>query len=1039
MTRLWRQGFLAVGVLIPAVGIALAVTHRGQGDERFLLARTSVDGRWSPCGPPAAEVTGYCRPPEKASRVLEPWQDRSRGRENFERIALASLFFDRGPDRLDRVISRFEAATRKTPNDAKPFTDLAAAQLTFGWAEGSAESFIDALESADRALEIDPADARACFNRALALEELGLRELALDGWESCAQLETDPEWRFEILERAEALRSAPTAPSRPVIAAAVEKAVREDDRAELARIARDHPHLATDLVLRDLLPQWMGAGPIEPLLPSLEALAEGIGQETEDRLLADAVLQIRSGLTQGRGPEIAEGVRRLRYGLDAYRERLYEEAVPRLQASADHLQAVPALQALARTYGAVALESSGRVDAARQELLRLVAEAGAQRYGWLLGIAHWTLGRMAIKEGSPLGSAAHYREALLAFESARAGDLVLSTRILLAESYSELGQADQAWELGREALLDAHRLGASDRLFFVLNLLAGIADEQERSGLALYTQTSALHYAAGEPPSSRANAYLARAYLLGRRGLHEQALADLRRAEELAGEVVDPSEKASLEADFALVQGVLSAQTAPEAATVQLEKAIRLFDQTGDRFARLVALKARSEALRTMDRAEEAITDLEEATALYEVTVRNLSEGDENGLAEMDRLSYLRQNAEVYQAMVGLYANELRDPEMALLVAEHAKALRAPGPLPEISLDESQIDRWCRALPTGTALLSYSTAGEHVVAWLLTPESRQFVRLGRLDEISTLAGRLDRARDSERWEALSRELHRRLVAPLTEALRPVRRLLVVPSPGLDRVPFPGLLDASGRYLAETHLIEMLPCASALLRGAALQERPVQWRRAVVVGDPKPTSAGLLGLPLLRFAEREARDAEAFLGPANTVLLLGPEATPRRLLDEAAAADLIHVASHAVSLGRGPDAAALVLATGAGDEEGLLRAREILGHSFDGTRLVVLSACSSAGGPAGSWQSGLTLARSFLSAGAERVIATLRAVDDEESARLFQTFYRELALGRDAAASLRTAQLETLRWRRQTERTGAPTWPFVVILDGGPSN
>ena len=1032
MTRLWRQGFLAVGILVPVVGLALATALRG-GDERMLLARTSIDDRWSPCGPPAA-ATGYCHPPDEVSHTVEPWQGKSRGPEDSERIVLTSLLFDRGAGRLERVLSRLEAAARKSPNDAKPLTDLAAAQLTFGWAEGSAESFIDALESADRALEIDPADARACFNRALALEELGLREIALDGWDRCAELETDPDWRSEILQRAEALRSAPTAPSRPAMAAAVEKAVREDDREELARIARDYPHRATDLVLRDLLPQWMGAGPIEPLLPGLEALAEGVSQETEDRLLADVVLQIRSGLAQGRGPEIAEGGRRLRQGLDAYRERLYEETVDRLDASAAGLQAVPALQILARTYGAIALRASGRSDAARQELSLLVAEAGERGYGWPLGLAHATLGRMASKRGHLPEAIAHHHQALLVFASIQAEDLLPYARILQSEIYSDLGQTERAWQLGRQALKEAHQLGAPDRLFLVLNLFANIADEQGRDSLALYLQTSALHYSAGEPPRSRANAHIWRAYFLSRRALPEQAQADLRRARDLAREVVDPSEKAGLDAEFALAEGVLAAQTDPEAAADRLDRANRLFEQTEDRFARLIALKIRSETLRKMGRLKEAVASLEEAMAVHEVSVRDFS-GTE-GSSEADRLSYLRQNGDVYQAMVDLYAGELADPWTALSFIEHAKSLRAPGPLSELSPDESQVERWRQALPPDTALLSYGTAEGRIVAWLLTPEGREFFRLGPSAEVFSLAGRLERSREAENWKELSRELHQLLIpSTLAVALRPVGRLLVVPCPGLDRVPFPGLLDPSGHYLAETHLLELLPSASALLSGIA--PHPGRWRRALIVGDPEPTSAGLLGLPRLRFAEQEARDVKNLL-QRDTVLLIGPEATPRRFLEEAATADLIHVAGHAVSLGRGPDAAALVLATGEGDEEGLLKAGEILKHPLSKPRLVVLSACSSAAGPGASWQSGVTLARSFLSAGAGQVVATLRAVDDEESAILFKAFYRELAAGQGAAASLRTAQLEALRWRRQTGRAGAPTWPFVIILNAGPS-
>ncbi|MEA2560539.1 MAG: hypothetical protein QOH06_2043 [Acidobacteriota bacterium] len=980
---------------------------------------------------------------------MEPRQLASvlRGGEDAERrTALARLLLNRKGDRLEPIVSRLEAAARRAPRKADPLVDLAAAQLTAGWVQGSATSFVDALDSSERALEIEPGNPRACFNRAFALGELGLRELAIEGWRRCAPLEEDPEWRAEALQRAEALRVPPAAPSREESADALDDALRNGRREELGRWSRDNPHLAVDLVVSELLPRWVESGPIEGAAwwPGLEQLADGVRKTTGDRLLEDIVRQMRHGLAAGAagcGQEMAEGVRRLRSGFDAYRKREFREAEIRLRPSEEGSCKVPApglaLGMIAQVYRAVALNASGEVDAARKELSHLVPDAGKRSYHWPLGYAHWTLGRMAMADGRPFEALRHYRQADQAFERIRAGGLVLSVRMMLAEAYAQLGQGEPAWQFARGALLEAYRTGAADPLFFALNLFAGIADEQGRPNLALYAQSSALDHAAGVPPRLQANAHLWRAYFLGIDDLQEPAQEDLRDAERLAREVEDPSESARLEAEIHLVQGVLAARTNPEAAVASLGDAADLFGQKGERVARLVALKTRAEALRKMGRVEEAAADLEKAIATYDEVVRQLAEDEEGGVSEPDRLSFLRQNADVYQEVVDLHVRELASPWKALLYAEHAKSLLASGKPRELVLPENAIDQWSQALPPETALLSYGLAGDRIVAWVLTPTGRRFFSLGNTAEVADLTDRLGRAPDARTWEALSRELYRRLIFPLAEPLRPLRRLLIVPSPGLDRVPFAGLLDPSGRYLAETYLLEMLPCASALQREDGPPENPGARRRALVVGNPQPTHAGLLGLDPLRFAEQEARDAAASLGP-DTVLLLGPDATPGRFREQAVGADVIHVAGHALSLGRGPGSAALVLATGDGNGEGLLTARDVLDLKLAGTSLVVLSACSSAGGPVVSWQSGLTLARSFLSAGADRVIATLHAVDDEESARLFQVFYRELAAGQDAAASLRSAQREVLRSRSGAKTWTPPSWPYVIILGSRPS-
>ena len=944
------------------------------------------------------------------------------------------LLLQRGGERLDRVISQLEADARKAPGEANPLVDLAAAQLTVGWSQGSAGRFVDALESADRALEIEPASSRACFNRAFALEELGLRDLARAGWKDCERLEPDPEWRDEARQRAEKLRIRP-APTREQSAAALDAALRRGRPDELARWARERPHQASYLVICDLLPRWVEAGPLDEAAGwhSLERLAEEVRASTGDRLLFNAVREMRIALAQQRGREIAEGIRGLREGLEAYRNGAYQKAAVRLRESEPGLRRVPALGMVARTYGAVLLYAAKRKDAAEEELTRLLAEAQERSCSWPLGYAHWTLGRIRMSEGHPLIALEHYRQAVRVFERIRAEDLVLSVGMMMAEVYDNLGQPDPAWDFARKALLAAQRLGDPGRLFFVLNVLAGMADDQGRTGFALYAQTSAIEQGAGVSARLRANAHLWRACYYSARKEPDRAQEDLRQAEALAREVTDGVESAQLEAELDLARGVLASRTDPGAAVAELEEAVRLFEQTGNRVNRLSALEARAAALRSLKRPAAAAADLEEAMASYDATARGLAEAE----AEPDRLSYLERNAAIYRELVDLHVRELASPWKALVLAEHEKELRAPGRLPRLDLARDAVGRWQRALPAGTALLSYGRAGEGLVAWVLTSASRERVLLGSAAEVADLTGRLGRAPDAETWEGISRELHARLLDPLREPLRGVERILIVPCPGLDRVPFAGLLDPrSGRYLAESYLLEMLPSASALLRRDGPSGAREEQRRNLVVGDPGPTKAALLGLGPLRFAQREAEDAADALGRSTTVLLLGADATPARFREEAVGARVIHVAGHALG---GPDSAALVLATGDGDEEGLLTAKDVLRLPLSGTELVILSACSSAGGPAVSWQSGLTLGRSFLSAGAERVVATLHAVDDEESAWLFEGFYRALANGMDAAASLRSAQLGVLGRRSGAEIWTPPSWPYVIILDSRPSN
>ena len=102
------------------------------------------------------------------------------------------------------------------------------------------------------------------------------------------------------------------------------------------------------------------------------------------------------------------------------------------------------------------------------------------------------------------------------------------------------------------------------------------------------------------------------------------------------------------------------------------------------------------------------------------------------------------------------------------------------------------------------------------------------------------------------------------------------------------------------------------------------------------------------------------------------------------------------------------------------------------------RLVVLGACQTAAGsglradvPAGDeW---VSLTQAFLAAGAQRVVATLRPVDDRVTAQLMATLHEGLASGSGEAHALAEAQRRALA----DERSADPFYWAGLALKGGP--
>lgn len=96
------------------------------------------------------------------------------------------------------------------------------------------------------------------------------------------------------------------------------------------------------------------------------------------------------------------------------------------------------------------------------------------------------------------------------------------------------------------------------------------------------------------------------------------------------------------------------------------------------------------------------------------------------------------------------------------------------------------------------------------------------------------------------------------------------------------------------------------------------------------------------------------------------------------------------------------------------DDGILTAAEVATLDLRRTQLLVLSGCETGLGRAAGGEGLLGLQRAFQIAGVRSVVASLWRVDDERSADLMETFYRELLVrGYEPAVALRRAQFAML--------------------------
>jgi CHAT domain-containing protein/lipopolysaccharide biosynthesis regulator YciM len=318
------------------------------------------------------------------------------------------------------------------------------------------------------------------------------------------------------------------------------------------------------------------------------------------------------------------------------------------------------------------------------------------------------------------------------------------------------------------------------------------------------------------------------------------------------------------------------------------------------------------------------------------------------------------------------------------------------------------------------------------------------------------AGRRPRAFDLRRYCDLAHELYLALVAPAFEFIGTTgASLRIAPDGLLWTIPFEALLVrpveivaaddmATLPFLFRESLVTYVPSSTVWrhLRLRGSRERgpkatPPHERGALVLADPAypdrepaeeqpqdgtgPRTLRTRFSPLPHSRD-EADRVQAVLGHERVEVHVGPDATEDRVKNT----DLydyrwIHFASHSYIDEEHPQRSAVVLSQDEDlVEDGFLTIREIYDLRLDAD-LVVLAACSTAGGQPIRGEGMIALARPFLASGASASLVTLWPINDRSTVEFMGAFYQALADGAaaDAAArAARSAMLESPRpaWR-----------------------
>lgn len=626
------------------------------------------------------------------------------------------------------------------------------------------------------------------------------------------------------------------------------------------------------------------------------------------------------------------------------------------------------------------------------------------------------------------------------------GPYYLSTLENLGMSYAALGVHERALPLYDEELAIARKRNDAALLYASLVRLGDAALGLDRPELALAQFDEALRYASAslEPLPQRWPLY-------GSAG----ALVDLGRIPE-AIERIDRAIALAAAAgnDFyhfedLATKGAILTDSDPKRAVALLREAGRLrgnHESSGPwefdhRLAR---------ALRRAGDFDQAIEHARRAIALLEST-------NPAATPESFRATYYETHQSLYvtlalslldRAAPGTLGDA--DRIAAWDAIELGRSLRqANRQSVDSRLTQSNLPALLERLGTTRALVAYVTTREELIVFVVAngrltcvrtriPEQRIADRVGLLID-------LWRADDEAAAAPIARRLGSEIVAPWIEAIpSSVQELVICPMGLLNHLPFeylPG--NAAGERLIDRFAISYVPSAAVLLTGSAPEPgAPVsglfiaggeggegvaaarsetarassrdRWLNELYLAEGLSDPAH--ALPPLPGARAEV-DALARFKGRDGLVLRGEQATVDAISQLALNRfGILHFATHGRVSERNPEWSALLLspkAEGADVSDGWLRARDISNWTLD-AQLVVLSACETAHGRSLRGDGVQSLARAFLHAGAQSVVASLWLANDARTAELMPHFYGELARGTPIAEALRRTKLAAER-------------------------
>lgn len=926
--------------------------------------------------------------------------------------------------KFDAALDEFSVALKLAPNDAGLHNDAGAAflekavQIEREAPSGEAlKNLALALESVNRALEIDDSLREAFFNRALILQKMRLTNQAREAWENYLEKDAASPWAEEARKNLERLKNQTSAArDKSQILPDFLECFRNKDDPKAWEIASQTKELVTGAMLAPQMARKFLEADAQSrkdeaaeILSAFAYLGELERHHAGDEFFAE-IAGYYSKTNRAQRQKLLRADAAMREG---YRLILKADWQPSLeifqQAKGDFSDAGDVWEAAVAGYQICYCLCQLKQIKESNERLRAISNWSERKnYKWLQSVADGWTGNNYSLLGEHSRAIVYGQKSL---DTARAiSDVYNAQKVFnqLAEQNRIIGDEPQVLTNVYQGLnfSNLYFLSPRQKSRNLLVAAAGLYRFKFYDAAVVFAQEEV-----GVARDELADDWLSHtahnqsALIYGAGGKYPEAFREIEASFRLADSFSNAAMREKQNTKTRLTLAHLQRDSKDCAAAVgSYDKVIADYEKTEFSINKYEARKGRLLCLMTLGDDAAVQAEMPEILKMFDENRQTIAD-------EASRNTFFDNEQDVYDVAVGYARERLRNDEQAFYYAENSRARSLLGAIENEESQPLALAEIRARMPVGAQIVYYAVLPDKLLIWQIS--DRQFVTVeepiaadeleDKIANFTTLL--LDKSDD----KTAAKELYRLLIEPLEATLEANKSLCIIADKSLFRVPFAALASpATNKYLIEDYALIYAPSATVFIGETEIARQKTARRDETIlsVGNPAFLANDYPQLTDLFDAEREAKQVAAFYDAPK--ILVGRQADKRQISGNLDQADVVHFAGHYVPNKNSPALSRLVLA--AGD----LTVEEVMRRKLPRTRLIILSACET--GVEGFYRGEgmFGAARAFLAADVPLVVASQWAIDSAAAAELMIEFHaNRKQKGMTTINALRRAQIEML--------------------------